>query len=60
MQFRNHLLQQLQVHKLGIVILVETKISGEMAKSVCESLTFSQIVDPIGFKEGLWLLWDDA
>lgn len=61
-QFKNHLLNHVNNYELGIVILVETKISGDRARAICESLPFNnfKIVDPKGFKGGICVLWDDA
>ena len=60
--FRDHLLQHINTHKPGIVLVVETRLSGSRAVEVCESLPFTnfRIQDANTFKGGLWLLWNGA
>ncbi|XP_071922921.1 uncharacterized protein [Coffea arabica] len=59
--FRSHLMQQLDIHKPSIVIITETKVSGDVATNMCKSLPYTRfsIMDAIGFKGGIWILWDD-
>lgn len=42
--------------------MCEPRISGSKAVSMVKSLGFPcfEIVDPVGFFGGLWLLWDDS
>lgn len=47
-------------HKPDLVILTETRLSGERANTVINSLGFerSYKVDPMGFSGGIWILWN--
>lgn len=44
-----------------ILILLETKISGELATAVCRQLMRSHWIrsEASGFKGGIWVLWND-
>lgn len=46
----------------NILCLVETRISGDMAKKVVRKLRFSNWhrVEASGFAGGIWVLWDDS
>ncbi|KAL3498359.1 hypothetical protein ACH5RR_041091 [Cinchona calisaya] len=46
--------------KERIIIVVETRISGGAAANMCAILPFNKsiIIDPNGFKGGLWILWN--
>lgn len=61
-QFRRLFLELVQRHKSNIVLLIETRVGGDRASSIIESLGFacSFKVDPMGFVGGIWLLWDNA
>lgn len=58
--FRNHFLDICDIHQPAIVTVAETKIGGQAAANMCESLPFHgyEIVDSVGRKGGLWLLWN--
>lgn len=60
--FKSHFLHLVQEHKPGIAILVETKLHGERARQICSQLPFDNftVVDAVGFKGGLWILWNKA
>ena len=49
-----------QIHSLAIMIITETKISGQRAKDILDKLPFDRAIhaNNIGFTEGLWVLWD--
>lgn len=47
---------------MEILFVCEPRISGLKAVSMVKTLGFPcfEIVDPIGFSGGLWLMWDDS
>ncbi|PNX98271.1 RNA-directed DNA polymerase, partial [Trifolium pratense] len=49
-------------NKVDVLIIVEPRISGEVATKVIEKLGFEHHlrVDAIGFSGGIWLLWNDS
>ncbi|GKV21679.1 hypothetical protein SLEP1_g31635 [Rubroshorea leprosula] len=51
-----------RTHNPAIMLVVETKLSGEDARSQVASLGFAKsfVVNSNGLAGGLWLLWDDA
>ncbi|GLT36867.1 hypothetical protein SLA2020_112150 [Shorea laevis] len=51
-----------RLHNPSMMLILETKISGEDAKDRAASLGFPKycIVDSDGLAGGLWLLWDDS
>ncbi|GKV14797.1 hypothetical protein SLEP1_g25615 [Rubroshorea leprosula] len=51
-----------RTHNPAIMLVVETKLSGEDARSQAASLGFAKsfVVNSNGLAGGLWLLWDDA
>lgn len=48
-------------HNPSIMGLLETKISGETANTVCKKLNFSNWtrIEAIGYSGGIWILWKD-
>ena len=48
------------MHRLSIIALVETRISGPRAQSVCGKIGFSRCfrVEAQGFQGGIWVLWN--
>lgn len=59
--FREHLLEQVNFHQPGILIIVETKLSGRAAVQMLERLPFTDscIIDSMGLKGGMWILWNE-
>lgn len=47
-------------HKPNFVLLIETRVGGERADVIINSLGFPCYfkVDPMGYTSGLWLLWN--
>ena len=48
-----------RLHSLAIMIVVETKVSGDRARRISENLD-PIFANSIGLTEGLWVLWDFA
>ncbi|KAI9082433.1 hypothetical protein K1719_035576 [Acacia pycnantha] len=50
------------VHKVDMVVLLETRISGDKAKKAIRSFGFrySEIVEALGFVRGIWLMWNNS
>ena len=50
------------MHSLAIMIITETKISGQRAKDITDQLHFDGVIhaNNIGFTGGLWVLWDST
>ena len=51
-----------RLHSIAIMIVVETKVSGERAKRISEKLDFDGEIfaNSIGLTGGLWVLWDSG
>ena len=49
-----------RVHSLAIMIVIETKVSGDRAKRITDRppLDGAIFANSIGFSGGLWVLWD--
>ncbi|KAI9081853.1 hypothetical protein K1719_036115 [Acacia pycnantha] len=49
-------------HKVDMVVLLETRISGDKAKKANRSFGFrySEIVEALGFVGGIWLIWNNS
>ena len=47
-------------HYLAILVIMETKVSGDRAKSITDRLPMDGaiLVNNIGLSGGLWVLWD--
>ena len=47
-------------HNLAILVVMETKISGDRAKEIIDRLPFDRAIhsETIGYSGGLWLLWN--
>ncbi|GLT80975.1 hypothetical protein SLA2020_523840 [Shorea laevis] len=60
--FRKSVMDLKRIHNLAMLLILETKISGQNAQEVADSLGFpkSCIVNSDGLAGGLWLLWDDS
>ncbi|BFG25073.1 hypothetical protein CerSpe_113470 [Prunus speciosa] len=60
-KFRYTMMKLIHVHRVDILFVCEPRIGGAKALDVVKSLGFScfEVVDPIGYSGGLWLLWDD-
>lgn len=57
-EFRRAFMELIRRHKLNIVLLTKTRVGGERAESIINTLGFqaSCRVDPMGYAGGLWLL----
>ncbi|KAK9984141.1 hypothetical protein SO802_033666 [Lithocarpus litseifolius] len=60
--FCNNVIELTQFHNLAILILIETKASGDRAKRIADRLPFDGAIftNTIGLSGGLWLLWDSS
>lgn len=58
--FRRVFRQLITNHNPDIVILTETRVSGERASNIISTLGFECYtkVDAMGFAEGIWVLWN--
>ncbi|CAL9019363.1 unnamed protein product [Prunus brigantina] len=58
-KFRANVMELIHTHRMDILFLCEPRISGQKAMNMVKSLGFScfEVVDPVGFSGGLWLLW---
>lgn len=54
-------MELLRVHRPDILILIEPKISGEIATKVCKKLKKIHWIlsEADGFSSGVWVLWDE-
>ncbi|KAI7996916.1 hypothetical protein LOK49_LG10G01281 [Camellia lanceoleosa] len=59
--FRRHFFTLVNEYHPQLVILTETRVGGTRGKTLSDNLGFSKvhISEPIGFAEGIWLLWND-
>lgn len=60
--FRRTLKQILNVHKPSLLCLIEPKVSGNQANSICLNLGFDEWirVEAVGFFGGIWVLWKNV
>lgn len=60
--FRRTIMDLIKNHRPDILVLLETKISGNKADSVINSLGYANHMksDAIGFRGGIWISWSDA
>lgn len=60
-KFRTNMMDLIHGHHLDILFVCEPRIGGQKALSMVQSLGFTsfEIIDPIGFSGGLWLLWNE-
>jgi exonuclease III len=60
--FRRNFADLMRSHQPTIVVLVETRISGQRAVEVSTALGFDRVIrsDAEGFSGGIWLLWDSG
>jgi hypothetical protein len=58
--FRRNFVELMRYHQPSIVVLVETRISGQRAEIISTGLGFDSVVqsEAEGFSGGIWLLWD--
>lgn len=58
--FHSFVHNMVQNHSPAIMIITETKISGQRAKDISDRLPFDRAIhaNNIGFSGGLWVLWD--
>ncbi|CAL2271911.1 unnamed protein product [Prunus armeniaca] len=61
-KFRTTMHYLISSHHMEVLFICEPRISGLKAISMVNSLGFPrfEIVGPIGFSGGLWLMWDDS
>ncbi|XP_031101934.1 uncharacterized protein LOC116005836 [Ipomoea triloba] len=61
-EFKRTLKHYCFVYKPDIVCLVEPKVSGTQANSICNSLGFEDWVrvEAVGFSGGIWVLWKSS
>ncbi|CAL8992727.1 unnamed protein product [Prunus brigantina] len=61
-KFRYTMMELIHVHHVHILFVCELRIVGAKALDVVKLLGFScfEVVDPVGFIGGLWLLWNDS
>ncbi|XP_019188304.1 PREDICTED: uncharacterized protein LOC109182610 [Ipomoea nil] len=52
----------IRVHNPDIVALLEPKVSGSQADSICSSFNFSDWVriEAVGYSAGIWILWKNT
>ena len=57
--FRQTILDLVNWHHPIIMVITETRLSGDRAKGIMASLPFDGAMcsDTIGFARGIWLLW---
>ncbi|GLT52768.1 hypothetical protein SLA2020_260880 [Shorea laevis] len=60
--FKRSVMDIKREHNPGIFVIMETKLAGNRAAEVAQSLEYPkwEIVDADGFAGGIWLLWDDS
>ena len=60
--FCNNVIELVRMYSPKILILTETKVSGERAKRIADRLPFDGAIfaNTIGLSGGLWLLWDSS
>ncbi|GKU97282.1 hypothetical protein SLEP1_g10449 [Rubroshorea leprosula] len=60
--FRKGAMDLKRIHNPAMLLILETKIYGQNAQEVADSLGFpnSCVVNSDGLTGGLWLLWDDS
>ncbi|GLT77972.1 hypothetical protein SLA2020_495240 [Shorea laevis] len=57
--FKRHVMDLKATHRPCMMLIMETKVSGDRAKAIASHLYPNyHIVDANGFAGGLWLLWD--
>lgn len=60
--FCNNVKDLVRIHNPVILILMETKSSGDRASRIANRLPFNGVIfaNTIGLSRGLWLLWDSS
>lgn len=60
-EFRRAFFDLIARYKPNVVLLTETRVGGDRATAIINSLGFHRHykVDPMGYAGGLWLLWND-
>lgn len=60
-RFRKSLSYMINRHKVDILVLMETKVSGNTADEVCKRIKFTDHyrVEAVGFEGGIWLFWNN-
>ena len=59
--FKSYVKKLVRNHDLAILIVMETRIEGDMVKEITDELPFDGAIhtDTIDYAGGLWLLWDE-
>ena len=59
-KFQSHIHDLVLNHDPAIMVIMETKLGGARAKEITDKLPFDRAIhtEPIGYVEGLWLLWN--
>ena len=59
--FKSYVKKLVRNHDLAILIVMETRIEGDMVKEITDELPFDGAIhtDTIGYAGGLWLMWDE-
>ncbi|CAL9009767.1 unnamed protein product, partial [Prunus brigantina] len=59
-KFKVNMMELIKTHSIDILFVCEPRIGGDKALKMVKSLGFSdfEVVDPIGFSGGMWLLWN--
>ncbi|XP_008221396.1 PREDICTED: uncharacterized protein LOC103321374 [Prunus mume] len=59
-KFKVNMMELIKIQSIDILFVCEPRIGGDKALKMVKSLGFSnfEVVDPTGFSEGLWLLWN--
>ena len=57
--FQNHVWELTRLHDPTIFVVMETWLSGEIAKEITDMLPFDGAIhaDTIGYAGGFWVLW---
>ena len=60
--FSAHAYELHRRHRPEMLIIIEPRISDDMAQAVIDSLpyTHSYRVNPTGYPGGIWLLWNES
>lgn len=58
--FRRVFRELVSTHRPDVVIIIETRVSGDIANKIIATLGFERYikVDVMGFSRGIWVLWN--
>ncbi|XP_021803305.1 uncharacterized protein LOC110747435, partial [Prunus avium] len=59
-KFKVNLIEIIKLHRIDLLFICEPRIGGNKALKIIKSLGFTdyEVVNPVGFSGGLWLLWN--